>query len=173
MWSLSLVLSECSLSGRSQGHVSNFYILDVENFSIASRQYTGDMHNSVRSRFVYDTYRTIEATRSRHGWVHMFIIYRPTVSLLLHNFDLFRTCRSSFCTVAWQLARFQLTLRIARSLSDELSFLSPNVSATSRQLVTSRSQSRLGLITSRLGLGRKGLVHIPVCEIRFFYGRSG
>jgi len=32
---------------------------------------------------------------------------------------------------------------------------SPNVSATSRQLVTSRSQSRLGL-------GRKGLVHIPV-----------
>ena len=31
----------------------------------------------------------------------------------------FRTCRtSSFCTVAWQLARFQLTRRIARSLSD-------------------------------------------------------
>jgi len=37
--------------------------------------------------------------------------------LQLHNFDLFRTCRtSSFCTVAWQLARFQLTRRIARSL---------------------------------------------------------
>jgi len=32
---------------------------------------------------------------------------------------LFRTCRtSSFCTVAWQLARFQLTRRIARSLGD-------------------------------------------------------
>ena len=31
----------------------------------------------------------------------------------------FRTCRtSSFCTVAWQLARFQLTRRIARSLGD-------------------------------------------------------
>ena len=30
-----------------------------------------------------------------------------------------RTCRtSSFCTVAWQLARFQLTRRIARSLAD-------------------------------------------------------
>jgi len=29
----------------------------------------------------------------------------------------FKTCRtSSFCTVAWQLARFQLTRRIARSL---------------------------------------------------------
>ena len=30
-----------------------------------------------------------------------------------------RTCRiSSFCTVAWQLARFQLTRRIVRSLGD-------------------------------------------------------
>jgi len=66
---------------------------------------------------VYDTYRTVEATRSRHGWVHMFITHRPTVTLLPHNFDLFRTCRtSSFSTVAWQLARFQLTRRIARSL---------------------------------------------------------
>jgi len=35
--------------------------------------------------------------------------------------DRFRTCRrptSSFCTVAWQLARFQLTRRIARSVGD-------------------------------------------------------
>jgi len=40
-------------------------------------------------------------------------------TLQLHNFDLFRTCRtSSFCTVAWQLARFQLTQCIARSLGD-------------------------------------------------------
>jgi len=72
-----------------------------------------------RGRFVYDTYRTMEATRSRHGWVHMFITHCPTVTLQLHNFDMFRTCRSSsFCTVAWQLARFQLTRRIARSLGD-------------------------------------------------------
>jgi len=63
-----------------------------------------------RGRFVYDTYKTMEATRSRHGWVHMFITHRPTVTLQLHNFDLFRICRTStFCTVAWQLARFQLT----------------------------------------------------------------
>jgi len=46
MWSLSLVMSECSLSGRGQGHVSNFYIVDLENFAAASRQYTGDIHNS-------------------------------------------------------------------------------------------------------------------------------
>jgi len=46
MRSLSLVISECSLSGRGQGHVSNFYIVDLENFATASRRYTGDIHNS-------------------------------------------------------------------------------------------------------------------------------
>ena len=39
---------EFSLSGRGQGHVSNFYIVDLENFATASRRYTGDisLHNS-------------------------------------------------------------------------------------------------------------------------------
>ena len=61
----------------------------------------------------------MKATRTRHGSVHMSITHRPTLTLQLHNFDLFMTCRSnSFCTVAWQLARFQLTRRIARSLGD-------------------------------------------------------
>ena len=46
MRSLSLVMNECSLSGRGQGHVSNFYIVDLENFAKASRRYTGDIHNS-------------------------------------------------------------------------------------------------------------------------------
>jgi len=64
---LSLVMSECSLSGCGQGHVSNFYIVDLENFATASRGYTGDIHKLVRGRFVYDTYRTIEETGSRHG----------------------------------------------------------------------------------------------------------
>jgi len=36
-------MSECSLSGRGQGHVNNFYIVD---FATASRRYTGDIHNS-------------------------------------------------------------------------------------------------------------------------------
>jgi len=40
------VMSECSLSGRGQGHVSNFYIVDLENFARASRRYTGYIHNS-------------------------------------------------------------------------------------------------------------------------------
>jgi len=46
MRSFSLVMSECSLSGRGQGYVSNFHIVDLENFATASRQYTGDIHNS-------------------------------------------------------------------------------------------------------------------------------
>ena len=33
-------------SGRGQSHVSNFYIMDLENFATASRRYTGDIHNS-------------------------------------------------------------------------------------------------------------------------------
>jgi len=43
MRSLSLVMSECSLGGRGQGHVSNFYTVDSENFATAN---TGDIHNS-------------------------------------------------------------------------------------------------------------------------------
>jgi len=73
------VISECSLSGRGQDHVSNFYIVDLENIAIASRRYTGDIHNSVRVRFVYDTCRTMEATRLRHGRVRMFITHFPAL----------------------------------------------------------------------------------------------
>ena len=46
MQSLSLVMSDCFPSGRGQGHVSNFYIVDLENFATASRRYTCDIHNS-------------------------------------------------------------------------------------------------------------------------------
>ena len=46
MRSLCLVISECSLSGRGQGHVSNFYIVDLENLATASGRYTGDIHNT-------------------------------------------------------------------------------------------------------------------------------
>jgi len=44
--SLSLVMSECFLSGRGQGHVSNIDIVDLENFATVSRRYTGYIHNS-------------------------------------------------------------------------------------------------------------------------------
>jgi len=45
------------------------------------------------------------------------------LNLQLHTIDLVKTCRiSSFCTVAWQLARFQLTRRIARSFGDSWAY---------------------------------------------------
>ena len=43
MQSLSLVISECFLSGRGQGHVSN---CGLRKFRHSSRRYTGDIHNS-------------------------------------------------------------------------------------------------------------------------------
>ena len=81
MQSFSLVMSECFVSGRGQGHVSNFYIVDLENFATESRWYTGDIHNS-----------TI---------VGLFMTHCLQLNLL-HTMGLVRTCRiSNFCTVAW------------------------------------------------------------------------
>jgi len=84
MQSLSLVMSECFLSGRGQDHVSNFYIVDLENFATASRRYTGDigLQNS-----------TV---------VGLFMTHCLQLNLQLHTLGLVRTCRISiFCTVAW------------------------------------------------------------------------
>ena len=39
-------MSEYSLRGRGQGHVSNNYIADLENFATANRRYAGDIHSS-------------------------------------------------------------------------------------------------------------------------------
>jgi len=119
MWSLSLAMSECSLCGRGQGHVSNFYIVHLENFATAivgiqlistTRSVVGLFVTPIRQWKRLDRV-VVECTCLLHISLHC----NPP----LHNFNLFRTCRtSSSCTVAWQLARFQLTRRIARSLSD-------------------------------------------------------
>ena len=45
-------MSECILSGRGQGHVNNFCIVDLENFATASRRYTGDNTQVVNSTVV-------------------------------------------------------------------------------------------------------------------------
>ena len=70
-------------------------------------------------RSVYDTWDS----GSRLGRVMvectLSITHCLRLNRQLHTINLVRTCRiSSFCTVAWQLARFQLTRRIARSLGD-------------------------------------------------------
>jgi len=101
---LSLVISECFLSGRGQGHASNWQFLQcgLRKFRHSKSSVYRWYPQLAHGQFVYDTYRTMEVTRSRHGWVHMFITHCLTVTLQLHNFDLFRTCRtSSFCTVVF------------------------------------------------------------------------
>jgi len=96
--------------------ISTFWTLKISPHQVVGIQV---IYRLDRRRFVYDTYKIMKATRTRHGWVHMFITHRPTLTLQLHNFNLFRTCHTdSFCTVAWQLARFQLTRCIAWSLGD-------------------------------------------------------
>ena len=72
-----------------------------------------------RCRFVYDTWDN----GSRLGRVMddctLFMTHCLRLNLQIHTISLVRTCRiSSFCTVAWQLARLLLTRRIARSLGD-------------------------------------------------------
>ena len=72
-----------------------------------------------RRRYVYDTWDN----GSRLGRVMvectLFMTHCLWLNLQLHAISLVRTCRiSSFCTVAWQLARLLLTSRIARSLGD-------------------------------------------------------
>jgi len=82
MQSLSPAMSEYFLRGRGQGHLSNFYIVDLENFATASRRYTCDRHNS-----------TV---------VGLFMSHCLQLNLQLHTIDLVRTCRiSTFRTVAW------------------------------------------------------------------------
>ena len=98
MRSLSLVMSECFQSGRGQGHVSNFYIVDLEYFTTASRRYTGDI-TTTRPSSVCLWHLQDNESDSIASWLSAHCL---TVTLLVHDFDLFRTCRtSSFCTVAW------------------------------------------------------------------------
>jgi len=79
---------------------------------------TGDIHNSTVVG-LFDTWDN----GSRLGRVMvkctLFMTHCLRLNLQLHTISLVRTCHiSSFCTVAWQLARLLLTRRIARSLSD-------------------------------------------------------
>ena len=97
MWSLRLVMSECSLSGRGQDHVSNFYIVDLKNFATASRRYTGDIHNSTVVGLFMTPETMVECT--------LFMTHCLRLNLQLHSISLVRACRiSSFCLLRgnWQ-----------------------------------------------------------------------
>jgi len=68
--------------------------MDFKNFAPASRRYTGDIHNST----VVGLSMTPTGQWKRLDRVVVectFITHCPTVTLQLHNFDLFRTYRTS------------------------------------------------------------------------------
>ena len=119
MWSLSLVMSECSLSGvvRVTWAISTLWTLKISPQQVVGIQviYT----QLARRRFVYGTWDNGSRLRRVMVECTLSITHCLRLNLQLHTIDLVTTCRiSSFCTVAWQLARFQLTRRIARSLGD-------------------------------------------------------
>ena len=92
------------------------------------------------------------------SWLSAHCLSRLRLNLQLHSIDLVRTCHiSSFCTVAWQLARFQLTQRIARSLGD--SWASCFLTAMKSQILP-QLLMRSMLIPLQISTLRTGMTHL-------------
>jgi len=53
-------MTDCFISGRGHPHVSNFYILDLENFVTPSRRCIGVINKLVDGRLVDYTYTTVD-----------------------------------------------------------------------------------------------------------------
>ena len=49
-------MTDCPLSGHGQGHVNNFYTVDLENFTTASRQCMGVVNKLADGQLVDYTY---------------------------------------------------------------------------------------------------------------------
>ena len=64
-------MDDCPLSGRGQGHVSNFYIVVLENFATASRRCNGVTSNLVDGQLVDYTYDG----QARRGRMHKCLLY--------------------------------------------------------------------------------------------------
>jgi len=104
IWSISLVIIDCPISGYNQGHASIFYILDLANVATASLRCIGVV-NKARQRSACGLH--LYDGQARHGWLHKFIIRWSTVTPKLCYFNLFWTCRTSCSyTVMQQLAWF-------------------------------------------------------------------
>jgi len=120
MWSLSLVMSEWVLPKWAwSGLREQFLHCWLRKFRHSKSSVYRWYAQFDRRRFVYDTWDN----GSRLGRVMvectLFMIHCLRLHLQLHTISLVRTCRiSSFCTVAWQLARLLLKRRIARSFGD-------------------------------------------------------
>jgi len=88
--------------GRGQGHVSNFYIVDLEKISPQKSSVDRWYTQLVRGRFVYDTWDNDSDSVASRLRAHTFMTHCLRLNLQLHTIGLVRTCRiSSFCIVAW------------------------------------------------------------------------
>jgi len=76
-WGRSILMYSQSASGSFQPGERPATARSGDSRSSVYRWYPQLDHH----RFVYATYRTMKATRSRHGWVHMFITHFFTVTL--------------------------------------------------------------------------------------------
>jgi len=119
MWSLSLVMEWVLPKWAWSGSREQFLHCGLRKFRHSKSSVYSDIHkSSVVSLFMT---HLRQWKRLGHVMVEctLSITHCLWLNLQLHTIDLVRTCHlSSFCTVAWQLARFQLTRRIARSLGD-------------------------------------------------------
>jgi len=89
-------MTDCPLNGRGQGHMSNLYILVLENFITASRLVYWCDNKLIDCQLVDCIYDD----RASRGWMYKFIIHRLTVTLSLHYFDLFWISYTSFSYTA-------------------------------------------------------------------------
>ena len=110
------------ISGYISKTVKDRHIVSIKiEREVVCARVTGELRNFIHNSTVVGLFMTPETMGLGRVMVEctLSITHCLQLNLQLHTIDLVRTCRiSSFCTVAWQLARFQLTRRIARSLSD-------------------------------------------------------
>ena len=91
-----------------------------KKFATASRLYAGDINDSSVVGLFMTSIRQWKRVDRVMVECTCLLHIAALLTLEFYDFNLFSTCRTnSFCSVAlWQLARFQLTRRIARSLGD-------------------------------------------------------
>ena len=102
MWSISLVMTDCPPSGRGQGHVSNFYILDLENFASASHRRLSAINKLIIGQHVdyaYGVERVVAECTS-------LVDCNPLTPLLRFVLDLYKLLRlQCFDAVGWAAGR--------------------------------------------------------------------
>jgi len=128
-------MTDCPLSGRGQGHVSNFYIADLEHFATASRRCTS----------VINVDGQPECTSL------LYVADCDPLTPLL-RFVLVLSCKLVLhCYAVVGLVRFWLTHRVARSVCDKRASCRPTLWPTlSEKLALYISLSLGGMVSAAI-----------------------